>query len=392
MISELPGDMGPLEPGVDELFRTLTSGPIPAELADEQSALAMFRANISPPASQPTAPIPAGPIPDGPNRAAPIRATRPAAEPARHATRLFRRSGGWGIRLAAAVVIVLAVALASAAYTAVLPQPIQLLAHRVLGAIGVPSPHHSGHSGSSPGGHHHGVQPQSGGSPGHGAPGHSAPAGRTGPPAHKSASPTSSSSSSHSPSAATGPAKLSASTSSGVIVAGSPVVIDGQFTRSGTGVQGVSIQLIERFVGHPLWHLAGTAQTTTGGEVAVTVSAVTANAVFRLRDFRVAHSVNVLVTVAPPVTATLTPGAAGLRDVLAVTTQYAHRGNIVQLEAQTSPGVWTYLRQRRLTAAGKTVFILSGKRLKNLEVRVVLLATARHGSSISNTETVPPPS
>ncbi len=41
---------------------------------------------------------------------------------------------------------------------------------------------------------------------------------------------------------------------------------------------------------------------------------------------------------------------------------------------------------------GRPVFILSGKRLKNLEVRVVLLATARHGSSISNTQTVPPPS
>jgi hypothetical protein len=126
--------------------------------------------------------------------------------------------------------------------------------------------------------------------------------------------------------------------------------------------------------------------------VAVTVSAVTANAVFRLRDFRVAHSVNVLVIVAPPVTATLTPGAAGLRDVLAVSTQYAHRGNVVRLEVQTSPGVWTYLRQRRLTAAGKTAFVLSGKRLQNDEVRVVLVATLRHGASVSNTQTVPPPS
>jgi hypothetical protein len=377
MISELPGDIGPLEPGVDELFRTLTSGPTPAELADEQSALAMFRANISPPASQPTVPI---------------RSRRAAPQPAPHATRLFRRSGGWGIRLAAAVVIVLAIALASAAYTAVLPQPIQLLAHRVLGAIGVPSPRHSGHSGGSPRGRHLSVPPQSGGSPAHATPGYSAPARSSSPGAHKPAKPTPSPSSSHSPSAATGPAKLSASASSAVIAAGSEVVIDGQFTRSGTGVQGVTIQLIERFVGHPLWHLAGTAQTTTDGNVAVTVPAVTANAVFRLRDFGVAHSVNVLVIVTPTVTATLTPGAAGLRDVLAVSTLYAHRGNVVQLEAQTSPGVWTYLRQRRLTAAGKTAFVLSGKRLKNLEVRVVLLATARHGSSTSNIQTVPPPS
>lgn len=168
-------------------------------------------------------------------------------------------------------------------------------------------------------------------------------------------------------------------------------MIDGQFTRSGTGVQGVTVQLIERFVGHPFWHLAGTAQTTTGGNVAVAVSVVPANAVFRLRDPGVAHSASVLVVVMPPVTATLTPGASGLRDVLAVSTQYAHRGNVVQLEVQTGSS-WTYLRQRRLNAAGKAAFVLSGKRLKNLEVRVVLLATARHGESISNVQPVPPPS
>jgi hypothetical protein len=392
MISELPGDIGPLDPGVDELFRTLTSEPTPAELADEQSALAMFRANISPPASHPTVPIATGQIPAAPIRTAnpaPDRGRRAASAPARHGTGLFRRSGGWAIRLAAAVVIVLAVALASAAYTAVLPQPIQLLAHRVLGVIGVPSPHHSGRPASSPPGRHLSTPPRSGSSPTHPAPGRSAPAGTRSPASHKSATPTASPS--HSPPAATGPATLSASASSAVVTAGAQVVIEGQFTRSGTGVQGVTVQLIERFVGRPLWHLAGTAQTTTDGNVAVTVPAVTANAVFRLRDVGVAHSTNVLVIVAPPVTATLTPGAAGLRDALVVSTLYAHRGNVVQLEVLKN-GIWTYLRERRLNAAGKTTFVLSGTRLQNLEVQVVLLATLRHGSSVSNTQTVPPPS
>jgi hypothetical protein len=396
MISELPGDIGPLDPGVDELFRTLTSEPTSAELADERSALAMFRANISPTASQPTAPIPtapipAGPIPAAPNRIGPTRVSRSAAGHARPVTRLFGRSGGWGIRLAAAVVIVLAVGLASAAYTAVLPQPIQLLAHRVLGAIGVPSPPHVGNTSSPPPRRHRSAPPQPGRSSAHASPGPSAPAGTPRPTAHKSAAPTVSPSASRSPSAATGPAALSASASSAVVTAGSQVVISGQFTRSGTGVQGVTVQLIEHLVGDPFWHLAGTAQTTTDGNVAVTVPAVTANAVFRLRDFGVAHSANVLVIADPPVTATLTPGAAGLRDVLMVSTLYAHRGNVVQLEVLES-GVWTYLRQRRLNAAGKTAFVLSGKRLQNLEVRVVLLATVRHGGSISNTQTVPPPS
>jgi hypothetical protein len=373
MISDLPGDIGPLDPAVDELFRTLTSEPTPAELAGEQGALAMFRANITPPASPATAPMPT---------------RRLAAQPKPPVTRLFRRTPGWGIRLAAAVVIVLAVAMASAAYTAVLPQPVQLLAHRVLGFAGVPNPPRAGHPGGSPR-HGHGAPTsgRSGSSSGHATPGHSAPGSTPSQPVHKSATP----SASPSPSAATGSAQLSASASKAEIPAGSQVVIEGQLTRSGAGVAGVTLQLVEHLVGHPFWHLAGTGQTTADGNVAVTVSAVPANAVFRLRVRGVAHSANVLVTVIPPITATLTPGAAGLRDVLAVTTQYAHRGNVVQLEVQSGSG-WTYLRQRRLNAAGKTAFVLDGTRLKNLEVRVVLLATARHGASISNTQTVPPPS
>ena len=375
MISDLPGDIGPLDPAVDELFRTLTSEPTPAELAGEHNALAMFRANISAPASPATAPIPT---------------RRLAAEPKSSVTRLFRRTPGWGIRLAAAVVIVLAVAMASAAYTAALPHPVQLLAHRVLGFAGVPNPPRSGHTGGSPR-HPYGAPTSghSGSSPGQAAPRHSAHARTSSPPAHKSGAP--SASPSPSASAAAGAAQLSASTSSAEIPAGSQVVIDGQLTRSGAGVPGVTVQLVERLVGHPFWHLAGTGQTTADGNVAVTVSAVPANAVFRLRVRGVAHSANVLVTVIPPVTATLTPGAAGLRDVLTVTTQYAHRRNVVWLEVQSGSG-WKSLRERRLNAAGKTAFVLNGTRLKNLEVRVVLLATARHGASISNTQTVPPPS
>ncbi|HUA40521.1 MAG TPA: hypothetical protein VMA32_03070 [Streptosporangiaceae bacterium] len=381
MISDLSGDIGPLDPGVNELFRTLTSGSTPAELAGEQSAAAMFRANVSPPASSPTVPL---------------RTQGPAALPARSARRLFGRSGGWGIRLAAAMVLVLAVALASAAYTAVLPQPMQLLAHRVLGPIGVPGPHNSG--GSSHGRRRgaSGTPGRPGSSPGHPKPGQSAP-GQTPTPPHKSAHPSPSRSLSPSPSptpspsVATGPALLTASASSTGIPAGSQVVIAGQFTRSGTGVQGITVQLIERFTGHLVGHLAGTGVTNADGNVAVTVSAVPANAVFRLRVPGVAHSAKVLVIVRPPITVVLTPGASGLRDVLMVSTMYARRGNVVWLEVDKS-GIWTYLRQKRLNAAGRTHFVLSGTRLQNLEVRAVLVATIRHGASVSNTPTVPPPS
>jgi hypothetical protein len=386
MISDLSGDMGPLDPGVDELFRTLTSGPTQAELGGEQSAMAMFRASVSPPASHPTVPFRAQRPAAGPARSGSAR-----SGPARSARRLSGRSGGWGIRLAAALVLVVAVALASAAYTAVLPQPMQLLAHRVLGFAGVPSPHGAGSSSHR---RHHGTSGtpgRPGSSPGHSAPGHPAPGRTPTPSAHKSGHPSPSSSASPSPSAAVGPAELSASASSAVILAGSQVVIDGQFTRSGVGVQGVTVQLIERYVGHLFWHLAGTAQTTSDGNVAVTVSAVPANAVFRLRVPGVAHSTKVLVIVRPTVTVVLTPGSAGLRDVLMVSTLYARRGNLVWLQVDES-GSWTNLRHHRLNAAGRTAFVLSGKRLQNLQVRVLLVATVRHGSSISNTQTVPPPS
>jgi hypothetical protein len=333
----------------------------------------MFRANISPPASPATAPILAG---------------RPGAEPKRSVIRAFRRPVGWGMKLAAAVVIVLGLAMAAAAYTAVLPAPVQLLAHQVLGFVGLPPPRHHGHV-TPPLSHRHHSSPSghSVSSPDRTAPAHSTPPPNPSPSAHKSATP----GASPSPSAATGPALLSASASSAEIAAGSQVVIDGQLTRPGAGIQGVSVQLIERLAGHPFWHLAGTAQTTADGNVAVTVPVVPANAAFRLRVPGVAHSVSVLVTVSPPVSATLTQGAAGLRDVLAVSTQYAHRGNVVWLEVQARGGGWTYLRERRLNAAGKTAFVLNGTRLENLEVQVVLLATARHGASVSNSLTVPPP-
>jgi hypothetical protein len=329
----------------------------------------------------------------------PVRTGRPGAGPARSARRLFGRPGGWGIRLAAAMVVVLAVALASAAYTAALPQPMQLLAHRAFGFIGVPNPPHN--SGGSSHRRHRGTSGTPGRSPSssaHATPGQSSVPGQTPTPtAHKSAHPSPSGSPSPSPSptssppVATGPALLTASASSTGILAGSQVVIAGQFTRSGTGVQGITVQLIERFTGHLFGHLAGTGVTNADGNVAVTVSAVPANAVFRLRVPGVAHSAKVLVIVRPPITVVLTPGASGLRDVLMVSTMYARRGNVVWLEVDKS-GVWTYLRQKRLNAVGRTHFVLSGARLQNLEVRAVLVATIRHGASVSNTPTVPPPS
>jgi hypothetical protein len=54
-------------------------------------------------------------------------------------------------------------------------------------------------------------------------------------------------------------------------------------------------------------------------------------------------------------------------------------------------GVWISLRSKRLNAAGAIRFYLSGSRLKGDPIRVVLLATLRHGEAISNEVTVPAP-
>jgi hypothetical protein len=143
-------------------------------------------------------------------------------------------------------------------------------------------------------------------------------------------------------------------------------------------------------VGTPGWHKAGSGQTNISGNVAVTVSALTTNAAFRLAAGGGVHSAAVHVVVIPVVTIALKEGPSGLRDLLKVTTQYARPRNWVVLQADEA-GVWTSLREKRLNAAGKTHFYLSGKHLKGDLLQVVLLATVRHGAATSNGVTVPSP-
>jgi hypothetical protein len=380
-----PGNTG--DPGIDQLFRILTAGPSPAELAGEQSALAMFRTNVSP-LSGP-APVKATPVNGTPvnGTTVPFPAGRQATSPNRSARRPFRAPARWGVRLAAAGAIVIG-GMTAAAYAAALPEPVQNVAHHVLGFAGVPEPQHLRHSHTSRGRGHHVVAPAGQPSTPLGGKPHPSQASKPSTSAHASASPTVSPSASP---AAAGPATLSASAGSAVIDAGLQPVIDGQLTRAGTGVAGVTVKLIERLAGHPFWHVAGTGQTTSGGNVAITGRPLVTNAVFRLRIPGGVHSASVLVTVTPQITVGLTPGASGLRDMLTVSTQYARRGNVVWLQVQSASGSWIKLRSKRLNTAGKTWFILSGKRLKNKTVRVTLVATVKHGSAGSNTVTVPPP-
>jgi hypothetical protein len=375
-----PGNTG--DPGIGQLFRILTTGPAPDELAGEQSALAMFRANVSPAAGPATV---NGTAVNG--TTVPILAGPRVTSPKRSVRHPFRVPVRWGVRLAAAGVIAVVGGTTAAAYAAALPEPVQNLAHHVLGVVGVPPAQHQHHTATSRTPGHHGGGPAGRSSTPSGRHSHPSQAAKPSPSAHASASPSASPSSA----SAAGPAALSATAGNPVIAAGSQPLIEGELTRAGTGVKGVTVTLIERIAGRPLWHVAGTAQTTSGGDVAITGPPLATNAAFRLRIPGVAHSASVLVTVTPQVTVVLTPGASGLRDLLTVTTQYAKPRNVVWLQVESASGSWANLRSKRLNAAGKTWFILSGKHLKNKTVQVVLMATVKHGSAASNPETVPAP-
>lgn len=393
MSPDLTDGAGSADPGIDQLFRILTGGPAEGELSGEQDALAMFRANVSPLASpRPVngATVPFKPILDGA-----IPAGRRDTEPKRPVRHPFRAPARWGLRLGIAGVIAIGGGTAAAAYAAVLPTPVQNIAHSVFGFVGVPNAHHQHHTGSSRARAHHSGAPGSlsSSAPGRrGHPSHGAKPSRSAhPSATPSTSPTASPSPSPSPSTATGPAVLTASAASANIAAGTAPVINGQLTRSGTGAAGVTVTLIERLAGHLFWHIAGTGQTNSAGNVVVTGPSLAQNAVFRLRIPGVAHSAGVLVTVTPQVQIGLSTSSAGLRELLTVTTQYARPGNVVWLEVQSASGNWVKLRKKRLNAAGETWFILNGTRLKNKTVQVVLVATVRHAAAVSNSETVPPP-
>lgn len=287
--------------------------------------------------------------------------------------------------VAAAAVVALAGGLAAAAYLNVLPAPVQRVVHDAFRFANVPpaSGHHHGGARAKTHGQHRPPQP---GHPGASAPPASSGKPAAGPSHRPGGSPSASPSPAPSPSA-TGPAVLTESASSTDLPAGSPVVIDGQLTRSGSGVAGVAVTLREHKAGRPGWKVAGSAQTNTDGNVAVTVSALTTNAAFRLTAAGV-HSPAVHVVVIPQVSIVLTAGPRGLRDRVNVSTDYARPGNRVVLQVQTASG-WTTLRQKRLSPAGLTHFFVNGNRRQHQALRVVLLATARHGPAISNSVTVP---
>jgi hypothetical protein len=350
---DLLGDILSSEPGLDALVGRLTADPEPGELAGENAALAMFRANR---AAHPAA---AG-------AAAPHR-TRPGVA-ARRAGRWHPRRG----RLIAATVTLAAAAFAVAAYNAALPAPLQQAAYHALGFAGVPAAHPSGSAAASAnaqaGTGAHGTRAGSAGNR-HGG---------------TLASPQRSTSS---PAAGGGQATLSITAASGRIVAGQSVTFDGRLTGHAGDVAGATLNLLERAAGQPGWHLAGTAATGSNGAAVLTVADLTRNAAFLLEGPDGTLSKPVLVIVVPPVTASVgSPRGGG--SVVTASSPLAAPGDTVVLQVLAGTH-WLDAAKAQLDGAGQAGFAVSS-RVRQREYRVVLLPTVAHAMSVSNAVMIPP--
>ena len=370
---DLLDDIASSEPGLDALLGLLTAGPIPEEHAGEAAALAMFRSSRRAAAALP-GPFP--PEPGGPGPRAPgSHAPRPHA-PGRRAS--SPRPTGWRTgsarRLAAAITLAAAAGFAAAAYTEALPRPLQHVAYGVFGFAGVPDTAHHEPATVSPAPAGPGAR-QAQPSPG------------AAPPPSASASPPPGASSPGPPLPA-GPQALSVTVTSGRIVAGGSGTFTGLLTDHGRPVAGVSLSLQERQAGEQAWRPVGSATTGADGRAVVAASDLTRNAGFRLAGPHHALSRPVLVIVTPPVSASVAGGPGGQGDMLTASSPLASPGNAVVLQTWTGRR-WLNVQARGLNGARQVTFLVRPLG-PGREYRMVLLATAAHGMSVSNTVTIPP--
>jgi hypothetical protein len=382
-----PDDIVPGEPGLDQFLELLTSGPTADELAGESAAVAMFLASQPAVEAAPEqrtfwlgtvraagAGIPGGPDVSGDAR----RAGRAGGIGRPH------RAGRAG-RLAAAAVVALAGVFAAAAYAEALPAPVQHVAYRVLGFVGVPDARHAG---QAPVHRHPTGTPSKHPSTVPASPHRSA----TAPASPPSSSPSSSSSPSPRPSASgaaapPGPGSLTVTVRSGRIVAGTPAVFTGRLTGQGKAMRGAAISLFERTAAQPGWRPAGHGTTGADGGVVLTVSDLTANALFLLTGPDGVRSQPVLVVVVPPVSVSLLNGPHGLGAVLTASSPLAAPGDVVVLQVWSGVS-WQSLRARRLDSGDQAAFLVR-LRARERVYRVVLRATFEHGRSVSSPVSVP---
>lgn len=306
-------------PELDPLIKALTAGPAPAELAGEDAVAAMFSAR---------------------------RAARSRS----------RFVPSLGMAAAAAIVVV---ALAGGAYAAVLPPPIQHIAHRVLARIGVPDAQRLGSPPvPSPLSEHSSAVARQ---PGPVPPATAVAPATTAPTPLPGAAPP-------------GPHLLLGAVRT-QIGAGSTAMLDGRLAPPRPGVR---VQLLE--LTGSRWRPAGTALTGRDGAAWFAVRHLTRNTVFRLAEPGTTPSPPVLVTVVPRLTVTLSGSSLPGADVITVSARSAEPGDIVVLQLAAG-GAWHDITELRLSStrrASFTVAVAEGQ-----YYRVVLLATSTHAVAIS---------
>lgn len=418
-------DFGAAQPGLGRLFATLTTAPSAAELAGEPAVLEMFRASrrgagaTLPPGFGPDAVAPPGGPgdPGGPPGPLAPWMTGVPGQPGAAGGTAGGAAGGTsggaaaggalGTRarrpavsrrlLAVAAAIVLIGGFAAAAYTAALPTPVQHVAYRVLGFIGVPdsgaSPSTEPRHQQAPGG------PPPAASPSSRAPGtgqaSTRPAGRaTGSPSpghSASPSPGQSASPSPSPSQSSSPPPvpvLAVSLAAPKIGAGSSDQVIATATSGGGALPGVPLRFQEHSAGHRGWHLAGRARTGQDGQASLTVSGLLVNTFFRVAGSGGAHSPAVRVKVIPVITLAMSVRPQARQALLTASCPDARPGDIVLLQ-KLLQGIWQTTRTGRLGAGRKKAFTVELPAHVSRRFRVVLLPTVRHARSVSGPVLVP---
>jgi hypothetical protein len=190
--------------------------------------------------------------------------------------------------------------------------------------------------------------------------------------------------------------RLSLSATQGRIPAGGNDAFTARLTGTNEPVAGATLTLLERAAGQPGWHPVGSATTGSSGSATVTVSGLATNAAFRLSGPDGSVSRPVLVVVLPPVSARLTVGQHGQLGMVAAASPLASPGDTVILQVKTG-NHWMDVQQRTLNHTRQASFVVrsggsggSGGD-PGRAYRVVLMPTAAHGLSISNTVTLPSP-
>ena len=185
--------------------------------------------------------------------------------------------------------------------------------------------------------------------------------------------------------------RLSLSATQGRIPAGGNDAFTARLTGTNEPVTGATVTLLERAAGQPGWHPVGSAATGSNGSATVTVSGLATNAAFRLSGPDGSMSQPVLVVVLPPVSARLTAGPHGQMGMVTAASPLASPGDTVILQVRTG-NHWMDVQQRTLDHARQAGFAVrpggpgGGPRRA---YRIVLMPTAAHGLSVSNTVSLP---